>query len=250
MIARLFSLCYWLFILLSSALLFPVACFLRFATSFFDPRLVVLHRFSCFWASLYSWCNPLWHVRIEGRERIDGDTVYVMVSNHQSLADIMIIFRLMRHFKWVSKSENFRIPFIGWNMTLNRYIRIERGKLKGNLHMMRDAEATLRNGSSVMIFPEGTRSADGRLGAFSRGAFELAVKTGAPVLPVVIDGTALALPKRGWVLRGSQNISLRVLLPVRPQSDAAHLAEEVHEMIARELERVRTTGPGDAVVHK
>ena len=246
MIARLFSLCYWLFILLSSAFLFPLACLLRLATAPFDRRLLVLHRFSCFWGSLYSWCNPLWHVRIEGRERIDRGTVYVMVSNHQSLADIMIIFRLMRHFKWVSKSENFRIPFIGWNMTLNRYIRIERGKLKGNLRMMRDAETALRSGSSVMIFPEGTRSADGRLGAFSRGAFELAVKTSAPVLPVVIDGTALALPKRGWVLQGSQNICLRVLPPVRPHSDAAHLAEDVREMIARELEKMRTSEREDA----
>lgn len=239
MSARVFSLLYWSFVLISSAILFPLACILRVVTSAFDPRLEVLHRFTCFWGSLYSWCNPFWHVSIEGRDRIDPCAVYVMVCNHQSLADIMILFRLMRHFKWVSKSENFRIPLIGWNMSLNRYIRIERGKMKGNLRMMREAESALRTGSSVMIFPEGTRSPDGALGGFTRGAFELAVRTGLQILPLVIDGTALALPKRGWVLRGSQRIRLHVLLPVGPLQDAARLAEEVHEQIARELSRMR-----------
>jgi 1-acyl-sn-glycerol-3-phosphate acyltransferase len=143
------------------------------------------------------------------------------------------------HFKWVSKSENFRIPFVGWNMTLNRYIRIERGSVRGNLSMMRGAEAALREGSSVMIFPEGTRSPDGALQEFKPGAFELAVRSGRPVLPIAINGTSAALPKRGFVLRGKHAMRVRVLEPLSPPwapgTDAETLRTLTHRRIAGEL---------------
>jgi 1-acyl-sn-glycerol-3-phosphate acyltransferase len=242
--AALFSLLYWGFALVSSALLYPLAVVIRCLTSPFDKRLLVLHQFTCFWASLYTWCNPLWRVQVQGKERINPRTTYVMVCNHQSLADIMVLHRLFVHFKWVSKAENFRIPFVGWNMTLNRYIRIERGRLKGTLAMMREAESALRGGSSVMIFPEGTRSPDGALQTFKEGAFELAIRSGAPLLPIVVSGTAAALPKRGFVLRGKQTILLRVLPPIGAQlygrSNARELATRVHDSMREELDRLRS----------
>jgi 1-acyl-sn-glycerol-3-phosphate acyltransferase len=233
------SLLFWAFMLVTSVLLFPVALVIRGVTAPFDRRLAFLHLFSCFWASLYTWCNPLWIVRIEGKKHLDRRTTYVIVCNHQSLVDILVLFRLFVHFKWVSKAENFRIPFIGWNMTLNRYIRIERGRLKGNLSMMRGAEAALRGGSSVMIFPEGTRSPGGALGEFKAGAFELALRSGIPILPIVIDGTAAALPRRGFILRGKQAIRIRVLEPISPPwaagTDAGVLSTMTRGRIAREL---------------
>ena len=231
------SLLFWGFMLLTSVLFYPVALIIRGVTFPFDRRLAALHLFSCFWASLYTWCNPLWRVRIEGRERIDRRRTYVMVSNHQSLVDILVLFRLFTHFKWVSKAENFRIPFVGWNMTLNRYIRIERGSARGNLSMMRSAGAALGEGSSVMIFPEGTRSLTGTPGAFKPGAFELAIRSGSSVLPIVIEGTSAALPKRGFVLRGKHAIRVRILPPVSPSRapDAESLAHLVREMIAGEI---------------
>jgi len=242
------SLLFWGFMLVTSALFYPAALLVRGATFPFDRRLRLLHLFSCFWASLYTWCNPLWRVRIEGKERIDGREAYVMVSNHQSLLDILVLFRLFTHFKWVSKAENFRIPFVGWNMTLNRYIRIERGSAKGNLSMMRSAEAALREGSSVMIFPEGTRSPTGALGEFKAGAFELAVRSGRPVLPIVIQGTAAALPRRGFVLRGGHAIRISILEPVSPArtpgNDAATLRSLVRARIAEELAAVQGGEPG------
>ena len=236
------SLLFWGFMLLTSVCLYPVALLLRGATSLFDRRLAALHAFSCFWASLYTWCNPLWSVRIEGKAHIDRRAAYVMVSNHQSLVDILVLFRLFVHFKWVSKAENFRIPFVGWNMSLNRYIRIERGSMRGNLSMMRGAEAALRGGSSVMIFPEGTRSAGGALGEFKPGAFELAFRSGHAVLPIALHGTFAALPKRGFVLRGRHAIRVRVLEPISPPwapgADGDSLRMLAHEMIARELGRL------------
>jgi 1-acyl-sn-glycerol-3-phosphate acyltransferase len=237
------SLLFWGFMLVTSMVFYPAALLLRAVTTPFDRRLRLLHTFSCFWASVYTWCNPLWRVRIEGKERIDRNAAYVIVSNHQSLLDILVLYRLFVHFKWVSKAENFRIPFVGWNMTLNRYIRIERGSARGNLAMMRGAEAALREGSSVMIFPEGTRSATGELGQFKAGAFELSLRSGRPVLPIVIQGTAAALPKRGFILRGKHAVRVRILEPVFPGrpagTDAEALRAIVRGAIARELSALK-----------
>jgi 1-acyl-sn-glycerol-3-phosphate acyltransferase len=205
------SLLFWVFLTLSSILLFPVAVLLWAVTAPFDRRLVLLHRFTCFWASLYTWLNPVWRVEVQGREKIRRDAAYVIVANHQSLLDILVLFRLFVHFKWVSKIENFRVPCIGWNMSLNRYIKLQRGSRESVAQMMSDCERTLAEGSSVMIFPEGTRSRDGGLQAFKTGAFTIAQRARAAILPIVVEGTARALPKRGFVLQGRHAIRVRVL---------------------------------------
>lgn len=239
MLNRLASLAFWGFIAVSSVLLFPVALVLWLVTLPFDRRGVALHRFTCFWASLYTWFNPLWPVTVRGRERIDPQTTYVMVANHQSLLDILVLFRLFRHFKWVSKIENFKVPFIGWNMRLNRYIPLKRGDRASVIEMHARCEQTLRSGSSIMMFPEGTRSKDGHLQAFKPGAFDLAIRLGLPILPVVVTGTADALPKHGFVLRGRQTIGIRVLEPIPPESfaglDPASLAARTRALYAAEL---------------
>src|SRR5439155_1280932 len=188
----------------------PVALLIWVVTAPFDRRRALLHRYTCFWASLYTWLNPAWRVRVEGRERIRPDAAYVMVANHQSLLDILVLFRLFVHFKWVSKIENFRVPFIGWNMSLNRYIKLRRGSRDSIARALHACERALAQGNSIMMFPEGTRSPDGRLRAFKPGAFTLAQRTGAPILPIVIEGTASALPKRGFVLQGRHAIRVRV----------------------------------------
>ena len=211
MLARALSLLFWVFVVCSSLLLFPIALLIWMVTVAVDRKLVLLHRFTCFWASLYTWLNPAWRVRVEGREKIRPHTAYVMVANHQSLLDILVLFRLFVHFKWVSKIENFRVPAIGWNMSLNRYIKLRRGDRQSIEEMMRACEHTLAGGSSVMLFPEGTRSTDGRLRPFKHGAFTLAQRTGAPLLPIVVHCTARALPKRGFVLQGRHDIRISVL---------------------------------------
>jgi len=237
------SLAFWAFLVLSSLVLFPVAVLIWAVTVGFDRRLTALHRFTSFWASLYTWLNPAWPVTVEGREKIPRDVACVIVSNHQSFVDILVLFRLFTHFKWVSKIENFRVPFIGWNMSLNRYIKLVRGKRESVLKMMRDCEATLAGGSSVMIFPEGTRSVDGRLRPFKSGAFEIAKRTKSPIVPIALDGTSRALPKRGYLLQGKHPIHVRVLDPIPPASFADISVEEltarVHARIAAEL-------PGEA----
>jgi 1-acyl-sn-glycerol-3-phosphate acyltransferase len=223
----LFSTLFWAFLVASSFALYPLAVAIWAVTRPFDPRLRALHLFTCFWASLYTWANPAWPVRIEGREKIRRDEAYVMVANHQSLLDILVLFRLFVHFKWVSKIENFRIPLIGWNMRQNGYIALRRGDRSSVVQMLTRCRETLAAGSSVMIFPEGTRSPDGRLRAFKPGAFVLAKTTSRPILPIVVDGTASALPKRGFVLQGRHRIRVSVLDEIPAESFAAESAEEL-----------------------
>ena len=236
---RLYSTVFWAFIVVSSLLLFPVAVVVWLLTAPFDRRLRAQHQFTCFWASLYTWLNPAWRVRVEGIEHVRRDATYVMVANHQSLLDILVLFRLFVHFKWVAKAELFRIVCIGWNMSLNRYIRLRRGDPGSIRQMMDDAERTLAEGSSLMIFPEGTRSADGHLKAFKHGAFTLALRGRVPLLPIVVEGTANALPKRGFVLQGRHAIRVRVL-PEIPYATFAGasveaLTEQMHGLFCREL---------------
>jgi 1-acyl-sn-glycerol-3-phosphate acyltransferase len=234
MVRRLYSTAFWAFLAASSIALFPVAVGIWAVTAPFDRRLVLLHRFTCFWASLYTWTNPLWPVSIEGREKIKPGDTYVMVANHLSLLDILVLFRLFAHFKWVSKIENFKVPFIGWNMSLNRYIKLRRGDRDSIREMMDACERTLGEGSSIMMFPEGTRSKTGVLQPFKTGAFELALRTRSALLPIVIEGTSNALPKRGFVLQGHHPIRITVLDPIPVDRfgglDAKALAEEIRAL--------------------
>ncbi len=222
---RILSALFWAFLTVSSIVLFPVAVVIWAVTAPFDRRLVVLHRFTCFWGSLYSWLNPVWPVTVIGREKIRPEQTYVMIANHQSLLDILVLFRLFAHFKWVSKIENFRVPCIGWNMTLNRYIKLRRGDRESVIQMMDACERTLAAGSSIMMFPEGTRSLDGRLRPFKPGAFQIARTARVPLLPIVLEGTGSALPKRGFVLRGRHDIRIRVLDEI-PYAEFADLPLE------------------------
>lgn len=240
MLGAILSSLFWVFLTITSLACFPVAVLIWAVTSPFDPRRRALHLFTCFWASLYTWFNPAWPVRIEGRERIGKNRTYVLVANHQSLLDILVLFRLFAHFKWVSKEEIFRVPCIGWNMSLNRYIKLRRGDKESIAAMMRHSGETLAAGSSIMIFPEGTRSVDGKLKTFKAGAFLLAKQHRVPLLPILIQGTSEALPKRGFILRGYHRIRVRILdeIPVDSFEDLSvdELMSRTHDHFEQELE--------------
>ena len=233
------SLAFWIFLWASSVALFPVALAVWALTAPFDRRKVILHRFTCFWASLYTWLNPAWRVTIEGRSKIDPQQPVVFVSNHLSSLDILVLFRLFTHFKWVSKIENFRPPFIGWNMSLNGYIPVVRGDKQSVVRMMGRCRQALEGGSSIMMFPEGTRSPTGRLRDFRSGAFVIAQDAGVPLQPLVITGSSDALPKSGLVITGKHRIHVRVLDVVPPEAFGDRSSEElaawVRERIAAEL---------------
>ncbi len=232
MLARVTSVIFWLYIGLLCIALFPFAALIWLITLPFDRRGWLLHKFTCVWAGMFTWPNPHWSVTVENIEKAaPRNEAGIIVSNHLSLVDIPVVFRTFLHFKWVSKSENFKIPFVGWNMRMNRYIELDRGSNKSNAKMMRDCEAALNRGSSVFIFPEGTRSANGKVSGFKRGAFELARRTGKPIQPIVIAGSAEALPKKGLILKGIHRIRVRLLDPIAPESFAEESVEELTDRV-------------------
>ncbi|HEY6105541.1 MAG TPA: lysophospholipid acyltransferase family protein [Anaeromyxobacteraceae bacterium] len=243
-----FSMAYWAFVAVSMPVFFAGALLLFLVTRPFDRRLVALHLYSCFWASSYVYCNPLWRARVLGRGKLPWRGPAVIVANHLSLVDILVLYGLYRPFKWVSKQENFKLPFAGWNMSLNGYVRLARGDPKSIRGMMARSLELLRQGSPLLIFPEGTRSATGELQGFKMGAFTLAREAGCPVIPVALTGTADGLPKRGLVLRNTMRAVAEVLDPIDPGEfqGADALRDAARSSIAAAIERRRARAPAPA----
>jgi 1-acyl-sn-glycerol-3-phosphate acyltransferase len=211
---KLFSIVFWIYFVISSTFLFCIAFFLWVFTRPFDKRMIAMQQFSCFWASSFTYINPFWSVQIEGRKKIKNDKAQIIVSNHQSMVDILVLYRLYRHFKWVSKKEVFKTPFIGWNMTLNDYVSLDRESRSSMVKMMKDCKRHIAMGNSLVIFPEGTRSENGQLRKFKEGAFKLALDTRTPIVPIVLDGSSKALPKKGFFIRNHARVRVRVLDPI------------------------------------
>lgn len=174
----------------------------------FDKNRKVPHAQCYWWADIVTRLNPYWEVRVCGLENVDKKRTYVIVANHQSLADIAVLYRTRMQFKWVAKESLFRVPFLGWCMYLARHIKLNRGDFSSIKTVYREAALWLRRGISVLFFPEGTRSETGYMREFQSGAFKLAIKEGVPVLPISISGTGKAIPKGSWLF--SDKITGRV----------------------------------------
>lgn len=243
MINKIISISFLSFIGISSAFMFPVALCIFVLTFWFDKRLVLLHLFSSFWAAMYLWVMPAWTTTVEGREKIRKKTTYMVVSNHQSQLDILMAFSLFFPFKWVSKASVFKLPFVGWNMVLNRYIKLYRGEGESVKKMMALCEKNLAQGSSVYFFPEGTRSETGMMRPFKHGAFILAHKMKVPVLPIVLNGTKYALPKNSLDFHGKHHLRIRVLdeIPYETYRDLSveETASMVRQVIAGHVDEHR-----------
>ena len=228
-----------LFVFTTSTIFFPTALLIWLFTYPFDRNLHWLHLFTCFWASLYIWVFPPWQVDTVGKQHINKKQTYIIVSNHQSLVDVLVVFTLFTHFKWVSKAELFNIPFIGWNMYLNRYVRLKRGKGKRIRGMYKACEKHLKRGSSVYLFPEGTRSPTGRVRPFKEGAFVLSKRLNIPILPIVINGSKHAVPNNSLNFHGKSHVTVEVLKPIFPDEDVSvrDLRDEVRgAIISRVIE--------------
>jgi 1-acyl-sn-glycerol-3-phosphate acyltransferase len=236
-VLRVLSYAYWTLIALTAPILFLIAVLIWLVTLPFDRRKVILHIYSCAWAVLFVALNPLWRLNVTRRDHLPWKGPAVIVANHASLVDILVLFGLFRPFKWVSKQENFKIPFIGWNMRLNGYVALVRGDRESVITMLARCSQLLGRGNPVLFFPEGTRSVDGRMRPFKDGAFELSVQHGVPLIPVAVHGTSRALPKHGMVLRAHVDAHVDVLDPLDPADygSVAELREAARERIAAAL---------------
>ncbi|MEU4242504.1 lysophospholipid acyltransferase family protein [Actinoplanes sp. NPDC026619] len=236
---RVFSVAYWAFIVVTCPVFFAGALLVWLVTLPFDRRRVALHLYSSAWAAFYVYLNPLWRLRVRGRDRLPWHGAAVLVANHASLIDILVLFALFRPFKWVSKQEIFRVPVIGWNMRLNGYVPVVRGSAASVRQMMERCDRLLAAGSPLMMFPEGRRTSDGALQPFKDGAFDLAVRHGVPVFPIAVHGTGRALPRKGLILREHIQARVEVLPPLAPADfpDVSALRDAARESIANALEQ-------------
>ena len=200
----------------------------RYAAGYVFRKLTVVHQ----------WLNPLWRFRTSGVKIADPRRPYIVVANHQSFVDMLLISQLPWEMKWLSKEDFFKYPLIGWLMRMAGDIKLHRGKRDSIVAAMDSCKDRLSKRVSVMIFPEGTRSKDGELQQFKDGAFRLAIETGTPILPLVVEGTYPALQKGDWRF-GVTDAEVRVLEPIETAGltidDVTELRDRVHTLIADEL---------------
>ena len=203
----------WLVLVVCIFLWFPVVLLARLLTAAFDSGRYVPGLIFRKIAVAMAVVNPLWHFRYSGALPQDPRRPYVVVSNHESFSDILLISHLPWEMKWLSKAELFRIPILGWMMWLVGDIPVKRGFGPSALEAMARCRKVLESRVSVMIFPEGTRSKTAELLPFKDGAFRLAIESGVPILPLAVSGTSTALRKHDWRF-GKSVAEVRVLPPV------------------------------------
>src|SRR3954468_187075 len=228
------SLWAWLVLVLCILIWFPVMLILLLVTGPFDRgRYIVGYVFRRI-GPVTATLNPLWQFRYSGTMTQNPRRPYVVVSNHESFADILLISYLPWEMKWLSKAELFRIPVMGWMMWLGGGIPVKRGFGPSAVEAMERCRQVLDRRVSVMIFPEGTRSRTKELLPFKDGAFRLAIEAGVPILPLAVSGTGTALPKHGWRFNHSA-AEVRVLEPIETTGltlgDVPDLKLRVREVI-------------------
>ncbi len=234
----------WLSSIIFITLALPVAFILWLIAIPFDKRRLMNNRWMVIQGIVLTKMSPFWKVVVDGREKIDQNQAYVIVPNHQSMLDIVFFNMLHHRLRWVSKIEVFKIPIVGWEMRMVKYIELVRGNKASVVKMMESCVESLQEGISVVIFPEGTRSLTGAIGKFKPGAFQIAVKTDKPLLPVLIDGTGDILPKKGFLFGSRIVVRIRVLDPIFPGNfktgDPDELAAMVQAQMVSAMEQLRS----------
>lgn len=191
------------------------------------------HLMGKIWASLT--LLPFCKVAIEGIENLPAsDMPAVYVANHQSYLDIYVLMLLGRSFKFISKTSIFFIPIVGWSMFLTGHIPLRRMDNKSQMECLRRCLNVLKQGASVLFFPEGTRTKDGKMAAFKKGAFSVAVKARVPVVPIVLIGTGDIMPNgmEGILRPGSVKV---IVQPPIEGADAYELCEKARTAISEQL---------------
>ena len=229
------------FVICTVMLLLSVVAFVL--TVPFDKQRKVVHELSRALVYMFVMVPPMWKRRVEGLEHIEKDKPYVIVINHQSMVDIMMLYLVPMIFRWVSKREAYRIPFIGRFLLLHGDITIDRKQgSKAMRKVMEKGQMWLGRGVSVSMFPEGTRSKDGEIHRFKAGAFALAKEAGVGILPVVMDGSTTMF-KPSMMVNWRNEFVIRVLPPVTAeevaQTDQSELMEQVRERMVDALAEIR-----------
>jgi len=217
-----------------TSLLMPPIVFSSLFTSSGAPAFMLMR----WWASIISFFMGL-KFSVFGTENVDPGQSYIVTPNHQGNADILaLVIRLPVRFHWVIKKELLRIPVFGWALAGTGAIAIDRSNKETAVASLNQAKNKLSNGWSMLIYPEGTRTPDGKLLPFKKGPFMMAVQTGLPILPVTSNGAFKILPKKTVAFRPGR-ITLTIGKPIitkgLTEDDVPWLMEQTRSAIESNL---------------
>jgi 1-acyl-sn-glycerol-3-phosphate acyltransferase len=193
-----------------------------------------IHRMANLWAKiLLLICNI--KVKVIGEENLLRGRPQIFMANHQSDFDILIALAYIPvQFRWIAKKELFSIPVFGAAMRSAGYIEIDRSNREKAMQSIDEAAFRIRKGKSIMTFPEGTRSRDGEIKAFKQGTFHLAIKSGAPIVPVSIIGSGRIMPKRSLRIKPGQ-IKIVIGKPIEVTNFDIEKRHELIEKVRNEI---------------
>lgn len=216
----------------------PAVVLLWLLTAWWDRPRWYVSRFFRLCARAAVAVNPLWSVHFRGTLPPERGRAHVVVSNHVSLADVALIGSIPWEMKWISKSANFWIPFLGLMMWLAGDVYVKRDDRESRSRAYDRLKTWIERGSSVIVFPEGTRSRTGEMLPFRNGPFRLAIETRAPVLPMAVHGTRRAIEK-GSLFFGRASAQVAVLDPIPVEDLGMDDVEELRDEVRRRIQRAR-----------
>ena len=174
-------------------------------------------------------------VTVKGHSNIDSAGSYIYMSNHLSNFDIPVLLAYLPvQFRWLAKAELFKIPLFGYAMQRAGYISIDRSNFRSAVQSLKRAAKNIRDGVSVLIFPEGTRSQDFNIQPFKKGGFVLAVDSGVPIIPVIIHGTWPIMPKKRILVKPG-NVVLEIAKPIKSSDYTRKTKEDLMEKVRNVL---------------
>jgi 1-acyl-sn-glycerol-3-phosphate acyltransferase len=203
---------------------------LAIIVSFFSRTGNIVHLIARIWGRGILFVSRI-RVSVQGLAHVDPLRSYIYMSNHQSNFDIPVLLaHLPVQFRWLAKAELFKIPIFSRAMRGAGYVRIDRFNREAAIESIKEAAAKMKNGVSVMIFPEGTRSRDGSIRSFKKGGFVMAVDTGVPIVPVVLRGTWPIMDKNSWRINPGE-VSLQIEKPIDSSGYSRETKDDLIEIV-------------------
>lgn len=221
------------------SLIFTFIAFI--ATFWFDKHRFIPNKVMMFFGRSMVSLNPFWTVTHFGVENVHkGPKGKIVIANHQSFLDMPLLATLPFKMKWVSKKELFNVPVVGWILKMSGHISVDRGT-KNAAKSLLAMNPPIEDGGMVMIFPEGTRSREGKLKTFKKGAFYASKDNNFHILPIVVEGTYKLLPPDTWKMNVKGNLYISVLEPVDPSGfdTIESLSDHVHGLVSEELAKLQ-----------
>ena len=197
------------------------------------------YRLMVWWARIVSKALGI-SCSVKGGSEIKPGTSYIVAPNHQSIADILpVLCAIPMRFRWVLKQELLRIPIFGWGLTATGAVGLDRSNSRKSVEKMQEAQNTLKGGWSLLVYPEGTTTWDGKLLPFKKGPFIMAVRTGVPIIPVTTNGAFKILPRGARIVRpGHVTVTIGDPIPTKglDMNDLPVLMEKTRTAIGKHLD--------------